>query len=49
MQIKILSTKVYIVTLAARADPNPKGTLFKVCRCFFLSSKKAFMSYPHDF
>ncbi|CAH3170177.1 unnamed protein product, partial [Porites lobata] len=34
---------------AAHVDVNPKGTLLKTCRCLFMSSKKAFRSYPHDF
>ena len=29
----------------ARADANPKSTLFKACCCLFLSSKSAFRSY----
>ena len=29
----------------ARADANPKSTLFKACCCLFLSSKNAFRSY----
>ena len=47
-QIKVLSGK-FALSQAAHSDANPKGTLLKACRCLFMSSKKAFRSYPHDF
>ena len=34
---------------AARANVNPQSTLFKECRCIFMSSKKAFRSYLYIF
>ena len=35
----------FTLSQAARADANPKGTLFKECHCLFMSSKEAFRSY----
>ena len=35
----------FTLSQAARADTNPKGTLFKECHCLFISSKEAFRSY----
>ena len=48
MKTKFFQQK-FTLSHAARADTNPKGTLFKACRCFFMSSQKAFRSCPHDF
>ena len=39
----------FTLSQAAHADANPTGTLFKTCHCLFMSSKKAFRSYSHDF
>ena len=35
----------FTLTWDAGADANPYSTLFKACRCLFMSSKKAFKSY----